>query len=61
MSTPTPPSIPEDQVNEDTFYGTYPDLERLVIAINEEINGLNIYRVIDEDNKLLKYTFEAEE
>jgi len=54
------PTISIEDINEDTFYGTYPDFERLTQAINDEIEGLNIYKVLDEDGKLLTYTFEVE-
>ena len=55
------PTISIDDIHEDTFYGTYPDFERLTKAINDEIEGLNIYKVLDKDGKLLTYTFEVEE
>jgi len=55
------PTISIEDINKDTFYGTYPDYERLTKAINDEIDGLNIYKVVDENGRLLAYTFEVKE
>ena len=57
----TLPDINIQDVNETTFYGHYATLEELAIAINKEINGLNIFRVINEEGRVQNYTFEVEE
>ena len=56
---PRLPDIHEDDVT-DEFCGTYADLTQLVLAAME-LSGLRAYRVIDDDGRILRYTFEVVE
>lgn len=44
----------------DNFCGTYKDLTELVLAISE-ISNIKPYRVMSDDGKVLRYTFEVVE
>ena len=59
MQAPTLPSIHKDDVT-DEFCGEYSDLVELVLSM-AELSSLKAYRVIDDDGKLLRYTFEVVE
>ena len=44
----------------DDFCGTYTDLTELVLAISE-LSNIKPYRVMNDDGKVLNYTFEVVE
>ena len=53
------PNIHESEITDD-FCGTYSDFHDLVIAMCE-LSNLKAYRVIDDEGRLLKYTFKVVE
>lgn len=55
---PSLPDINEDDVTDD-FSDTYTDYVELILAICKE-SGIKPYRVIDNDGRVLKYTFKIE-
>ena len=59
MNTPTLPEINVKEVTDD-FCGTYKDLNEMVIAM-AELSNLKPYKVMSDDGKLLRYTFEVVE
>ena len=56
---PRLPDIHKDDVTDD-FCGTYSDMVEMVLSICE-LSNIKAYRVIDDDGKLLTYTFEVVE
>lgn len=56
---PSLPDIHQDDVTED-FCGTYSDMVEMVLSICE-LSNIKAYRVIDDDGKVLHYTFEVVE
>ena len=55
----TLPNINEKEVTDD-FCGTYSDLIEMVLSICE-LSNIKAYRVVSDDGKLLRYTFEVVE
>ena len=53
------PRIHKDKIN-DNFCGTYSDYPEMIEAICE-LSGLKAYGVVDDDGKLLSFTFEVVE
>ena len=53
------PNINEKEVTDD-FCGTYSDVYDMLIAICE-LSNIKAYRVISNDGRLLRYTFEVVE
>ena len=53
------PKIHKDQIN-DNFCGTYSDYPEMIEAICE-LSGIKAYNVVDDDGKLLNFTFEVVE
>ena len=56
---PKLPVIYEDDVT-DEFCGTYSDYPEMILAM-AELSGLKAYRVISDDGRFLRYTFEVVE
>ena len=56
---PNLPDINESNVTDD-FCGTYSDLIEMVLSICE-LSNIKAYRVVSDDGKLLRYTFEVVE
>ena len=56
------PTLPEINVNEvtDDFCGDYSDYPELILAICE-LSGIKPYKVVDDNGKLLRFTFEVVE
>ena len=59
IELPKLPTIHEDDVTDD-FCGTYADYPEMILAMCE-LSGLKAYRVMSDDGRLLRFTFEVEE
>ena len=59
MSRTTLPKINAKEVTDD-FCGTYSDYPELILAM-AELSGLKAYEVIDDNGRLLRFTFEVVE
>ena len=53
------PRIHKDQIT-DNFCGTYSDYPEMIEAM-AELSGFKAYGVVDDDGKLLNFTFEVVE
>ena len=53
------PTIHKDKVTDD-FCGAYSDYPEMILAMCE-LSGLKAYGVVDDDGKLLRFTFEVVE
>ena len=53
------PNIHESEITDD-FCGAYSDYPEMILAMCE-LSGLKAYGVVDDDGKLLRFTFEVVE